>query len=348
MVERLRGLRLAASLTAYVVAAAFLTARLGGPYPILALGAVLAALDPLLASIYLEVYAATAGVVWNAKPQLIDYLVAVSPLVALAPPSVAGAATAVLAYAGFTAASLYILAVLQRLTDPAVWPPLMRIVLTPLVSNPFTAWLVVTAASAATILAARRASEPIASSISPRYAALLAREWLVREAERVRNASTWYHRLLAWSLGLLATLPLVFTVNAFIAALYAAVSIYAPSPRIREALQLARGAISFAVFWATGWILSRSIRRMLRGEWMPSPSKTTPFILLALAAAAAALYLDPRAAVQALACILARCPPQAVPPSPLDGVVSQALRSTWEMLEATEDMLRFLIRLFWS
>ena len=347
MVERLRGPRLAASIAVYAVAAVLLAIRLGGPYPVLALGVSLAVLDPLLASIYLEVYAA-AGIAWGAHPKLADYLIAVAPLAALAPPSILGALTAIPVYAGFIAASLYILAVVQRLTDPATWPPLMRIVLAPLVSNPFAVWLAVTISSAVVVIAARRLSEPIASSISPRYATLLAREWLLEEAERIRNASTWYHRLLAWSLGLLATLPIVFVVNAFIAALYAAVSIYAPSPRIREALQLARGAISTTVFWATGWIFSRSIRRMLRGEWNPAPSKIAPIILAAAALAAAILYRDAHTAMQALTCILVHCPPQAVPLSPLDSILSQALRSTWEMLEATEDMLRFLIRLFWS
>ncbi len=347
-VERLRGARLAASLAGYALASLLLALRLKAPPWPLVLGAVLAAVDPLLAALYLELYVAVAQVAWGANPGIPGYMAALAPLAATAPPSIPGAAVAAAIYLGSLLAALYTVALVHRVLEPSSWPPLMRIVLGPLVSNPLSAWLGVLAAEALTVLAVRRLSEPLASSLSPRYAATLAREWLAREAERIRRASTWYHRLLSWSLGLLATLPVVFTVNAFIAALYAAVSVYAPSPRIREALQVARGAISAAVFWATGWIVSRSIRRMLSGEWSPTPSKITPVVLAVAAVLAALLYRNPLAALRAAACIIARCPPQAVPPAPLDGVIDQALRSTWEMLEATEDMLRFLIRLFWS
>ena len=345
---RLKGWRLAASLLLYTLAALVAAERLGGPIYLLVLGAPLAAIDPLLATLYLEAYAAASAIVWGAKPSLPEYIAGLAPLAALAPSSLAGIALMAATYTSTTALALYTLTLVHRVMDPKTWPPEMRIVLDPLLSNQLAAWLGTVAAAAAAVYAARRLSEPIASALSPVYASRLLREWVAREAEKVRRASAWYHRLLSWSLGLLAILPVVFTVNAFIAAMYAAVSVYTPDPRIREALQLARGAISTTVFWATGWIVSRSIRRMLAGEWTPTPSKTAPILLMVLAALLSILYVNPAAAARVLACIALHCPAASIPPAPVDATLEQMLRSTWEMLEASEDMLRFLTRLFWS
>ena len=331
-----------ASLALGVAAAAYLSLRLGGPWPLALAAGLLALWSPLASTALLLAYAA-ASPAWRAHPGLVEALAALAPLAPAAPaPYLAAVGIGV-------AASWYALLLVNALLSPRSYPAPMRVVLEPLVTDPIIRLAAYAAAALAAVTLLRRLARLAAAAANPRLALEELEAYVEREAEAVRRAGAWYHRLLSWSLGLLASLPPTLIVNAFIAALYSAISAYAPSAWVRDALQFTRGVISAAVLWGVAWIASRSISRMLRGEWTPAPSKLAPVALLIIAVAiAAAAALDPTYPLRVAACAVARCPPSAVPATPLDARVEAAIRATGEMLEASESMLRFLVRLLWS
>ncbi len=318
-----------------------LALRLGGPWPAALAAGIVALYSPVASSVFLLAYTA-ASPLWKAKPGFLEALVSLAPLVPAAGP------WGIAAIAAGVVVVWYTLLLLNALLSPRAYPPPMRIVLEHIVTDPVVRLAAYVVAALAALMAMRRVAGVAAAAASPRLAAEAVREWVRREAEAVRHARAWYHRLLSWSLGLLASLPPTFIVNAFVAALYSALAVYAPNAWVRDALQFARGVISAGVLWGVAWVTSRSISRMLSGEWTPAPGRLAPVALIVFAVAvAAAASLDPTYPIRVAACALARCPPAALQPTPLDARIEAAIRATGEMLEASEAMLRFLVRLLW-
>ncbi len=252
--------------------------------------------------------------------------------------------------AGFSGvlAGYYALLVYRVVVSPPGAPILLREVLAKLYSS-YTLRFLAAIAALAPILyvynrVARVASDALAS---PAAARLLLREWLRREAEKVRRLRTWYHNLLFYALGALMAMPLSILTSALIAVIYTGLELIAPPNQkwVIEALGVARGVITLFLFAVLDYLMAAWFRGFMEPGWRRAKPSKLPIAgtltLLALSIVLA-LLLAP-ASVTALNPF---SPPP--PPSVFDQEAGRVLGMLAMRIEMSEKALRALVEFLWG
>ncbi len=296
---------------------------------------------------------AVLSFVWGAAPTPASILLALLP--ALAPPPrdrlerlhAATLAWAPLYAAIYTAALLaasYLYTVYTRLVSWNGWPPAIRVIIESLGQSKLFNIAAATLIILVLLRVTRSMIAPLAyAASSPRAAARLAAEWVRAEAERIRGLRAWHHRVFTLSLSMLTALPIALIVNALIGSIYSGLEVIA-TPRIRELLGFARGAISTATFFATTRVVSGGVKRSLTPHAPSYPKPLYALIPLVFMLVLTALLAGPGYLLEAFSC-LAGCTPT---PTRIDVDIADVMRGAAEWLEESEQLLRFLVKLLWS
>ncbi len=291
--------------------------------------------------------------VWGTTPTPASILLALLPALAPLPrdklskpplTAIVWAPLYAVIYIAALLAASYLYAIYTRLVSWSGWPLAIRVIIESMMQSKFFNIAVATLIILVLFRTTRTLIIPLAyAASSSRTAARLAAEWVRVEAAKIRELRAWHHRIFALSLSMLTALPIALIVNALIGSIYSSLEAIA-TPRVRELLGFARGAISTATFFATTRVVSNSVKKSLAPQAPSYPKPIHAITPLILMLVLAALLAGPGYLLEALAC-LAGCTP---PPTRLDEDIASVMRGATEWLEESEQLLRFLIKLLWS